>query len=133
MAIQTTIAKAAKLVRMVETGQFALVEKVTIPATTNGDSQVLLTMPFAARVFTAWLRVPATMGAAHTGKLQKRDVDTGVATDLTLTTTAATAGVVVSTGLLPVDLKAGDTIEYLASGANAVASAIEVDLSMQHA
>jgi hypothetical protein len=133
MTIQTAIAIPAKNVRSLDTNVYDVVVKASLPATTNGDSQVILTLPHAARLIGAFLRVPATLGANAVCKLQKRDAVTTTAVDITSATTAATAGVEDGTGLLPIDVKGGDTIELLVSGANASAGSIEIDLLLQRA
>lgn len=134
MAIQTAIAVPKTQVRSLDTGLFLQTYKPALPATAQNDSQVIATQRHAGRLYGAHLRVPANLGAGATLKLQKRDVDSGVATDISLTTTAATAGVVAGTGLLPVDFKDGDTIEVLVSGAATnTAAVIEIDLLMQRA
>jgi hypothetical protein len=135
MAIQTTVAIAQKLVRMLETGLHLLTSRIKLPVVAQDDSQVIFTMPSAGRMIAAFVTVPNSLGAG-TAKLQKRDVDTGVAIDISASTTAATAGTVIGTGLLPIDFKQGDTIELLFSGAAVTAqttSNVIVDVSVQHA
>jgi hypothetical protein len=133
MAIQTAIAIAAKNVRSLDTNLYDITGKPVLPATANGDSQVLLTFPNAARLYGAHLTVPATLGAGVTVKLQKRDGTTGAAVDITASSVAATAGIVSGTGLVPIDVKAGDTIEVLVSGGASAAGQIAFDLVAQHA
>lgn len=134
MAIQTSIAVGKLLVRSLDTGLFVQIFKPVLPVTAQNDSQVIATQRHSGRLVTAHLRVPANLGAGATAKLQKRDVGTGTAVDITAATTAATAGVVSSAGLLPIDFNDGDTIELLVSGAaTTVAATIEIDLQMQRA
>lgn len=132
MATINTIAVAARNVRSLDTGVYAISGKPVLPVVpAAGDSITLFTMPHDARALSAHLRQPANVGAGCTLKLQRNRA--GVRTDLTASTTAATAGVVNSSGLLPVDLIAGDTVEVLVSGAVNAAAAIEYDIQCQHA
>lgn len=136
MTVQTTIALAATKVRSLDTGVFNISNKWLLPATTNGDSHVLMTMPHAGRMSSMHLKVPATLGAAAICKLQKRDAVTTTAIDITAATTAATAGVVTGAAVGPFDYNAGDTIELIVSGGNLTAQAtanVETDLLAQHA
>lgn len=133
MAIQTTIAKPAKLVRSLDMNAYDVNDKVQLPVTANGDSQVLLTMPHNARLYGAHLTVPAGLGAGVVCKLQKRAIADGAAVDITAASTAATAGIVTGTGLVPIDVLAGDTIEILVSGGASVAGLIAYDLLLQRA
>lgn len=135
MAIQTAVAIPQKLVRMLETGVHDVTSSVQLPVTANADSQVIFTMPSAGRITSAHVTVPNSLGGAATLKLQKRDVDSGVAVDLTTATTAATAGIVSGAGLVPLDYKVGDTIELLVGGGAVAAQAstnVRVDLQVQH-
>ena len=131
MATQTAIAVPATQVRSLDTGLFTINGKPVLPVTANGDRQVLFTAPHAMRVSAAHLRVPATLGASVVCKLQKNSAT--VYTDLTAATTAATAGVVTSAGLLPLDMAAGDTVELLVAGAASTAGGIEYDVNVQRA
>lgn len=131
MALVSTIAVAASLVRSLDTGLYNISAKPVLPAVANGDNVTLFTAPHAMRVTSAHLRVPGTLGAGVVCKLQKNSG--GVRTDLTAATTAATAGVVSSAGLLPVDMAAGDTVEVLVSGGASTAGGIEYDVIAQRA
>lgn len=133
MTVQTTIAILAKNVKMLETGINDINLKPSMPATTNGDSQVIFTFPYAGRMVRTTLRQTAAMGGAATQKVQKRDVDTGTAVDWTVATTAATAGIVTSATIGPMDFKSGDTVEVLVGGGNLTAGIIELDVEIQHA
>lgn len=131
MALNSTIALAATQVRSLDTNLYDIIGKPVLPAVAAGDNVTLFTAPHAMRVTSAHLRVPATLGAGVVCKLQKNSG--GVRTDLTAATTAATAGVVSSAGLLPVDMAAGDTVEVLVSGGASTAGAIEYDVIAQRA
>lgn len=132
MATNTSIQILARNVRSVDVGEYAIDAKPVLPVVAAaGDSVTLFTAPHGMRLFSAHLRQPATVGAGVTLKLQKNSA--GVRTDITASTTAATAGVASSTGLLPLDLAAGDTVEVLVSGAVNAAVAIEYDILARHA
>jgi hypothetical protein len=96
------------------------------------DSIQLMTIGQNARINGActFLKTSATLGASATAKLQRnRD---GTRVDLTIATTAGSAGIVsgVTKGCL--DLLAGDIIEVLIAGAGQSAAAdIEVDMLLQ--
>ena len=130
MATNSTIAVPASLVRSLDTNLYDIAGKPTLPAVASGDSVTLFTAPHAMRVTSAHLRVPATLGAGVTCKLQKNTG--GTRSDITASTTAATAGVVASVNL-PIDLASGDTIEVLVSGGASSAGAIEYDVIAQRA
>lgn len=132
MATNNTIAKAARNVRTVDVGTFSIDDKPTLPVVaTAGDSITLFTAPCDMRLYGAHLRQGAGVGAGVTLKLQKNSG--GTRTDLTASTTAATAGVVSGSGLVPIDLKAGDTVEVLVSGGQNAAVQIEYDLLVRRA
>jgi hypothetical protein len=132
MATNTSIQMLARNVPSLDTGVYSISKKPVLPVVAAaGDSVTLLTMPHSARILSAHLRQGANVGAGVTLKLQKNSG--GTRTDLTASTTAATAGVVSSIGLLPVDIAPGDTIEVLVSGAQNAAVAIEYDIQCQHA
>lgn len=132
MATNNNIARLARNVRVVDVGSFAIDDKPTLPVVaTAGDSVTLFTAPCDMRLYGAHLRQPATVGAGVTLKLQKNSG--GTRTDLTASTTAATAGVVSGSGLVPIDLKAGETVEVLVSGGANAAVAIEYDLLVRRA
>lgn len=132
MATNNLIAKAARNVRTVDVGNFSIDDKPTLPVVAAaGDSVTLFTAPCDMRLYGAHLRQGADVGANVTLKLQKNSG--GTRTDLTASTTAATAGVVSGTGLVPIDLKAGDTVEVLVSGAVNSAAKIEYDLLVRRA
>ncbi|MCP3735624.1 hypothetical protein M9979_12145 [Sphingomonas sp. RP10(2022)] len=131
MATITSIAIAARNVRSLDTGVYSIDGKPALPAVAAGDRIVLFTAPHAMRLTSAHLRQTAGMGASATLKLQKNSASTY--TDLTASTTAATAGVVNSAGLLPIDLAAGDTVEVLVSGGASAAGVIEYDILARHA
>lgn len=133
MPVQTAIARPAKNVRSLDTNLYLISGKPILPVTANGDSQVLFTFPNNARLYGAHLTVPATLGAGVTVKLQKRDGTSGAAVDISAVSVAATAGISASTGLLPIDVKAGDTIEVLVAGGASAAAQIAYDLAAQHA
>lgn len=137
MAILTTIALKATLMRMLETGVHIIPNmRYQVPATTSGDSHVLGYMPSDGRLYGAHLTVPNSLGAGVTVKLQKRDVDTGTAVDITAASTAATAGITSGSGLVPIDFKRGDTIEALFSGGAVTAQTSQnliADITVQHA
>jgi hypothetical protein len=134
MTIQTSIAVSPLLVRERMDGMiYDIHGKPVIPATVNGDSQLLLTFPNAGRLYGAHLTVPATLGGGVTGKLQLRRVATNTVVDITQSSTAATAGVVSGSGLVPTDFAVGDTVELLISGGtSAAAQTIAYDLACQH-
>lgn len=131
MATNNLIAIPARNVRSLDTNVYAISGKPVLPVAANGDSITLFTMPHNARGLLAHLRQPNNVGAGVTLKLQKNSG--GTRTDLTASTTAATAGVVSSAGLMPGDLAAGDTIEVLVSGGANAAVAVEYDIQCQHA
>ena len=128
MTIQTAIAISARAVRELDTGLYDVTAKPTLPATAAGDSQVLLTMPVPARLYGAHLTVPNNLGSGVICKLQKRDATSGTAVDITAASTAATAGIVSGTGIVPIDVGLGDTIEVLLAGGTSTAQAIAYDL-----
>ena len=131
MPTNTTIAVPATQVRSLDTGIFNIAGKPVLPAVPAADRVVLFTAPHAMRVTAAHLRVPATLGASAICKLQKNSG--GAYTDMTASTTAATAGVVSGAGLVPLDLAAGDSVEVLVSGGTSTAGAIEYDVAAQRA
>jgi hypothetical protein len=131
MAVNNTIAIPVTQVRMLDTGMFNLSGKPTLPAAAAADNITLLTFPNAGRIVNAHLKVPATLGASVVLKMQKNSG--GTRTDLTVATTAATAGVVTSATIGPVDFAAGDTIELLVSGATVTPQIVEFDLACQRA
>jgi hypothetical protein len=135
MAIITSVAIPRTQVRSLDTGLYLQTQRPLLPAANAGDSIVVLTQPTAGRIYGAHLTVPATLGAGVTVKAQKRDAVTGVAVDITASSTAATAGVVAGTGLVPIDFNAGDTLEILVSGAAIAAGAgvVILDVATQHA
>ena len=132
MAINGLIAIAARNVRSVDVGEYAIDGKPVLPVVAaQGDSITLFTAPHDMRLYGAHLRQAANVGAGVTLKLQKNSG--GTRTDLTGSTTAATASVVSGSGLVPIDLKAGDTVEVLVSGGVNAAVAIEYDLLVRRA
>ena len=132
MATFTTIAVLARNVRMLDTGTFNLSGKPVLPATANGDRQVLFTFPNDCRITSCHLRVPATLGGAATVKLQRNRA--GVYTDITAISVAATAGVASGAGLVPLDVLAGDSIEVLVGGGALTGgqAGVEYDILAQH-
>lgn len=114
MATLTSIAVPSTQVKILDTGIFDISLKPLLPAAANGDRIVLLTFPCAFRMSSTHLKVSAGLGAAATLKMQKNSG--GVYTDISATTTAATAGVVTAALIGPVDFAAGDTIELLVGG-----------------
>jgi hypothetical protein len=126
MANVTSIAKPATQVKSLDTGIYNIADKPVLPAANNGDRIVLFTFPHAFRMTSSHLKVPATLGAGCTIKLQKNSG--GTYTDITALTTAATAGVVTSAAIGPTDFAAGDTIEVLISGANLTSGTVETDI-----
>lgn len=131
MAVLSSIAIAASLVRSLDTGLFLISGKPLLPVAAAADNIQLLTIPNDMRLLGTHLRVPNDLGAGVTLKLQRNRG--GVRIDIGLVTTAATAGVVLGTGLLPVDLLAGDIIEVLTAGGASAAKVIEYDLTVQRA
>jgi hypothetical protein len=131
MATNNLIAIPARLVRSLDTGNYTMDGKPTLPVAAAGDSITLFTMVHAGRIMGATLKVPNTVGAAVTLKLQKNSG--GTRTDLTVATTAATAGVVTGVTLLPVDFLAGDTVEILTAGGTNAAVIVEYDVVCRHA
>lgn len=131
MAIISLIAIAARNVRSVDVGEYAIDAKPVLPVAAAGDSITLFTAPHDIRLYGAHLRQPANVGAGVTLKLQRNRAGTRV--DLTTATTAATAGVVSGGGLVPIDLLAGDTVEVLVTGGANAAVAIEYDLLCRRA
>lgn len=132
MATVSTIAIAAKLVRSLDTGLFDITGKPALPAAANADRITLFTAPHDMRVISAHLRQTAGMGAAATLKMQKNPQGAGAnLVDMTAATTAATAGVVTSAGLLPIDLAAGDTVDLLVGGGALTAGIVEIDVVAQ--
>lgn len=132
MATNSTIAIPARNVRSVDVGEYSIDAKPVLPIVANaGDSVTLFTAPHDMRLYGAHLRQGANVGANVTLKLQRNRGGTRV--DLTASTTAATAGVVSGSGLVPIDILAGDTIEVLVSGGVNAAVAIEYDLLVRRA
>lgn len=133
MATNSTIAILARNISMLDTGTFNLDGKPVLPAVANGDRIVLLTFPNDGRMTSAYLTVSAGLGGAATLKMQRNR--SGVYTDITAVTTAATAGKVGSAGLLPLDFLAGDTIELLVGGGALTGgvAGTEYDILAQHA
>jgi hypothetical protein len=131
MAVNNTVAIPVTLVRMLDTGMFNLNGKPLLPAAAAADNITLLTFPNAGRMSNAHLKVPATLGAGVTLKMQKNTG--GTRTDLTVVTTAATAGVVTSATIGPVDFLTGDTIELLVAGGTVTPQIVEFDLTCQRA
>jgi len=114
MATNTTIALPATQVKILDTGIFDISLKPVLPAVANGDRIVLFTFPCAFRMTSLHLKVSNGLGAAATLKLQKNSA--AVYTDISIATTAATAGVVTAATIGPVDFAAGDTVELLVGG-----------------
>ena len=132
MATNNLIAVAARNTRTVDVGEFAIDGKPTLPVVAAaGDSVTLFTAPCDMRLFSAHLRQTAALGAGVTLKLQRNRA--GARVDLTQSTTAATAGVASSTGIVPIDILAGDTVEVLVSGGANTAQPIEYDLLVRRA
>ncbi len=131
MATINTIAIAAKNVKSVDVGVYNINGKPVLPAAPNADRIVLFTAPHGIRVSSVHLKVPATLGANATLKVQKNSG--GVYTDASATTTAATAGVVTGATTGPFDLAAGDSIELLVGGGALTSGQVEYDILCQHA
>ncbi len=136
MAVQPTLAVPAIKVKSLDTGVYNISNKWQLPQVAQNDSMLLFTFPHAGRCTGVHLKTPASLGAASVHKLQKRDVDTTTAIDITAPTTAATASVVNNSTIGPFDFKAGDTIELLVTGGQSAVQGsanVETDLIVQHA
>lgn len=126
MATNSTVAVPASLVRSLDTGLYNISGKPLLPNAAAADRVVLFTFPHAARVTSAHLKVPNTLGTGVTLKLQKNSG--GTYTDMTATTTAVTAGVVTGAAIGPMDFAAGDTVEALVAGGTITPAAVEFDV-----
>lgn len=131
MAVLSTILLAARFVRVVDVGEFSIDAKPVLPAANNGDNIQLFTAPCDMRLNTSHLKVPNTLGASATLKMQRNRGGTRV--DMTATTTAATAGVVNGSTIGPMDLQAGDIIELLVGGGALTSGTVEYDLLVRRA
>lgn len=131
MATITSIQRLARNVKSLDTGVYNITDKPTLPAAASADRIVLFTFPHAVRMSAAHLKVPATLGASATVKLQKNS--SGTYTDITAISTAATAGSISSSAIGPIDFAAGDTVEVLVGGGALTAGQVEYDILCQHA
>jgi hypothetical protein len=132
MAVNNTVAIPVTLVRMLDTGMFNLNGKPLLPAAAAADNITLLTFPNAGRIIER-----APQGARQLGRWRRaQDAEEqrrhSHRSDGCVTT-AATAGVVTSATIGPVDFLTGDTIELLVAGGTVTPQIVEFDLTCQRA
>lgn len=132
MANKTQFLRASTLNRQLPVGTFIDEMKIAVVngSAAIGDRIQLCTMTRNMRLFDAYLKHDASLGAGATAKLQRDRA--GVFTDITGATTAGAAGVASSTTIGPVDLLEGDVVSVLIEGAGITAAAnISADLQLQ--